>query len=369
MCFFRKAGLYFLLFGRTLTAEFLNSFQVAMNTHTPHAILPDLLECLGVPHTYNYSEQQFRSMSFKTLFGFRHLLKEYGVESEGLHLSDKSEMCKLPTPFLALTIDGEFIIVSHIDRGRASYLTEGVLEHIPSKELTEACTGDVLLTRASQKAIEPDFEIHARKELALTLRNRGVVLLSMALFLYLFIAQGVWRSLSATLIVLLYLAGLMFSFLLVGKSAGMKSRAADKVCGVLQDGGCDTVLSDKASKFFGVFGWSEVGLSYFGVSLTAMLVFPHVMPYLALFNACCLPFTFWSIWYQRFRAKAWCTLCVSVQCTLWLLFFCFVAGGWFEGLGSFSVVSAVLLGVMYLLVFFLLNMFTSLLRPLSRDEV
>ena len=85
---------------------------------------------------------------------------------------------------------------------------------------------------------------------------------------------------------------------------------ADKICGLIDRTGCGTVLSTKASKFFGLFGWSEVGFSYFGVSLACLLVFPQHIGYLALVNACCCPFSFWSVWYQKYRAKAWCTLCL-----------------------------------------------------------
>lgn len=84
----------------------------------------------------------------------------------------------------------------------------------------------------------------------------------------------------------------------------------------------------KVSKLFGVFSWSEVGFGYFSVSLASLLLFPHMWPALALCNVCCLPYTVWSIWYQRFRARHWCTLCVGVQSTLWALFFCYLSGGW-----------------------------------------
>ena len=52
--------------------------------------------------------------------------------------------------------------------------------------------------------------------------------------------------------------------------------------------GCDSVLETKASKFFGIFGWSEVGFSYFSVSLLTLLIFPQWICYLALLQ-CLLP--------------------------------------------------------------------------------
>ncbi|MDE6444626.1 MAG: vitamin K epoxide reductase family protein, partial [Muribaculaceae bacterium] len=124
------------------------------------------------------------------------------------------------------------------------------------------------------------------------------------------------------------MAGLYFTYLLVQKSVKIHNPAADRVCGVLQAGGCDSILKTSASKFFGLFGWSEVGFAYFSVSLLTLLLLPGMLPWLALCNLICLPFTAWSIWYQRFRAHKWCTLCVCVQGSLWLLFFCYCFGGW-----------------------------------------
>ena len=49
-----------------------------------------------------------------------------------------------------------------------------------------------------------------------------------------------------------------------------------------------------------------------------------------LLNGCCLPFTVWSIWYQKYRIKTWCTLCVTTQGLLWLQFFCYLFGGWWS---------------------------------------
>ncbi|MDE6436182.1 MAG: vitamin K epoxide reductase family protein, partial [Muribaculaceae bacterium] len=126
-------------------------------------------------------------------------------------------------------------------------------------------------------------------------------------------------------------AGLYVTFHLVLKSLNIHSERGDDICSLLDRTGCHTVLSTSASKFFGLFGWSEVGLSFFSVSLGCLLVFPEYIGYLALVNACACPFSFWSVWYQKYRAKAWCTLCLITQGCLWLSLACYAFGGWFRG--------------------------------------
>jgi len=66
-------------------------------------IFSDWLGLLGVPHTVAYSDGRFEGMAFKSLFGLQQLLKEYGIDSEGFRLKDKSELSRLVAPFIAVT--------------------------------------------------------------------------------------------------------------------------------------------------------------------------------------------------------------------------------------------------------------------------
>ena len=40
-----------------------------------------------------------------------------------------------------------------------------------------------------------------------------------------------------------------------------------------------------------------------------------------------LPYTLWSVWYQRFRARRWCSLCLWVQAVVWVQFAVFACAG------------------------------------------
>ena len=95
-------------------------------------------------------------------------------------------------------------------------------------------------------------------------------------------------------------------------------------------------------------------MTYFSVSLSVLMLFPEYTGYLALYNLCCLPFTCWSIWYQKFRAHHWCTLCVSVQATLWCLFFCYLGGGWLHRMFPLKLQFFVI-GVLYVTTLMFLN--------------
>lgn len=292
-------------------------------------LFSDFLRQLGVPHTTDYSDRQMRQMPFQTMFGLSKLLESYGIPCQGLKISDKTELPSLQPPFLADTPQG-FVIVTSIDGDKVGYLTQGQSEQMVLGDFEQAWNGVVLLAFPDKNSREPGYTAHRTAALIDTAKKYVMWACVAALFLYLFISNGLYRSWATIGISLIDMAGLVFSFMLVQKSLNIHNAAADAVCGVLEKGGCDSILELKVSSFFGIFKWSEVGFTYFSVSLLALLMFPEWIGYLALCNACCLPYTVWSIWYQRFRAHRWCTLCVSVQTSLWLLFFCYLGGGFFK---------------------------------------
>lgn len=330
------------------------------------SLFTDFLTALGVPHTTGYSDKQFQAMTFKSLFGLSHLLNDYGIPSEGYTLADRQVLPTLPAPYLAQTTDGAFVIVTDANENSVTYISEGVAETVPASDFCEASTGVVFFAYPTSQSAEPDYGHHILNIYMARVRDYALVACALLLFGYLFINNGLYRHVSTILLTAFNILGLGFTYLLVQKSMGIKNAVADSVCGVLQAGGCDSILTMKASKFFGIFGWSEVGFAYFSVSLLTLLVFPQWTCYLALCNACCLPFTAWSIWYQKFRAKAWCTLCVSVQATLWLLFFCYLGGGWFKDIFPIRI-ELFVLGISYVTVLLALNKVSSILIP-QKDE-
>lgn len=316
-------------------------------------ILSDFLTELKVPHTADYTNRRFAKMSFMSLFGLSKLLQEYGVESEGLRLANKSDISRITPPFLAHTCSG-FVIVKSVDPNNVVYLSQGERETMPKRDFERASDGLVFLAYPSKTSREPDYAAHRRMNFLKKSKTWLLAILLIALLAYVVITSGVWHHITLIFVMLLDFCGLFFSYLLMQKTVNVKSKTADRVCAVLQKGGCDEVLSTKASSFFGLFKWSEVGFAYFSVSLLALLLFPQSVPWLAACNILCLPYTIWSITYQKFVAKAWCTMCVSVQCILWLLFFSFLGGGWLKEIFPIKI-GFFVLGAVYVAALLLIN--------------
>lgn len=294
------------------------------------SLFTDLLTAMGVKHTEEYSDRRFAAMPFQSLFGLSNLLKEYGIGNIGIKVADNAKeevLSQLKTPFLADTTDG-FVIVIRLNGNYVTYMSQNKTFTVPVQGLTDAWNGIALLAQADENSKEPDYTKHRVGEISKGVKLWLIYILSAVLFGYGMWAGGLYKHWAAWPVAIFDAAGLWFSWQLVLKSLGIHTKKADAVCSVLEEGGCDEIAKSEAASFLGIFKWSEVGLAYFAVSLLSMLLFPGTMTALAAINILCLPYTVWSITYQKFKAKTWCTLCVCVQATLWLLFAGYLAGEW-----------------------------------------
>lgn len=316
-------------------------------------LFTEFLSELGVRHTRRYADSSCRDMPFKTLFGLSRLLDSYGIPNRGILVADTKMAELIPVPFVAELRTG-VAVVSRVGSGTVEYFMHGTRRSMPLSDFSEHWSGVALQAFPDEKSCEPDYARHKLMELAARFKP---ILLAVCLSLLVaagVIYAGIWREPSGIMLLALDMAGVYVCWLLMLKSVKVKSRVADSVCGVLQAHGCDHVLEQKASTFFGIIGWAEVGLAYFSVTTIIMLLFPQLTGSLALVNACCLPFTVWSISYQKFMIHTWCTLCVVVQCLLWLQFICYLGGGWWHDL-SLIRISLLLMVATYVAVALSLN--------------
>lgn len=318
-----------------------------------HTIFTDFLYVLGVPHTKEYSDKRFSRMDFNSLFGLTHLLREYGVDSLVVRLADNARALDMPVPMLCQTRLGVFVIVTSIGRDSVCYLSEGVPQTISREDFVKGINGIVLVASPGEDAAEPGYRKNLLTEMAAICRDLVLTGALTFLFVYAFVINGLWRHWGATADAVLCVAGIYISFLLLQKTLKVKSAAADAVCGVIQAGGCDHVLSSGASRLLGLIAWSEIGMGYFTVSLCVLLMFPDMWGWLAVCNCFCLPYAFWSIWYQKIRARHWCTLCLTVQALLWSVFAVNLLSGMFGRvhmpLNGFFILTAAYIGAVCLL--------------------
>ncbi|WP_313381739.1 vitamin K epoxide reductase family protein [Proteiniphilum saccharofermentans] len=261
------------------------------------------LRLTGVKYTDSFSRQYFNEHPHKyNLFGLSSMLSDYGIENAGIKISDKNEIRSIEPPFIAHT-GNDFAIVETIDKDNIRFIEGNKRIKIPFDEFLKMWTGYTLIAEPDKTSKEPDYEIHFRKELFSNLLK--IVLLSITLFLFAFafISNRSYLHLEIILLMILSLGGIYISYLLVLKQLHIQSNYADKLCSLFKYNDCNNILESDAAKFFGVIGWSEVGLGYFISNLIILCFLPSFIPCLLLINIFCLPYSFWSIWYQEVQGK------------------------------------------------------------------
>jgi hypothetical protein len=286
-----------------------------------HNLLDTFLEQLKVKHTKSFTDKLFNEHPHKyNLFGLSKMLSDFGIENAAIRIAEKEkDISAVEMPFIA-QFGGEFVIVRRVEDSTVFMIRNEKETPVPSNTFLEGWSGVTLLAETTEKSGEPDFAEHRKKEL---LQSGRKYLLYAALGVFAlsaFFIQSLSRSLSFVVLLLLNFFGTYISWLLVLKQMHIGSRYADKICSLFNHHDCNNILESPAAKLLGVLGWSEIGLGYFAFNILILLISPDLVSLLAIINLFALPYTAWSVWYQKAKAKQWCVLCLIVQVLLWLTF-------------------------------------------------
>ncbi|PWJ53101.1 protein-disulfide isomerase [Dyadobacter jejuensis] len=157
-------------------------------------------------------------------------------------------------------------------------------------------------------------------------KGRNPFLIGGTLLLLAILIGLTWGNLSSTNLLLitgLKLTGTLLSGLLLWQSLDSDNPFLQSLCQVGQGNNCNGILQSSAAKLTPWLTWSDIGFLYFSGGLLALLfgLFSAdmgVISILSVLSILALPYTLYSVYYQKFVAKQWCKLCMSVQVVLWL---------------------------------------------------
>jgi protein-disulfide isomerase len=263
---------------------------------------------------------------YPSLLALSDCLTEWKMPNSAYQI-DKNEYdpADLSFPLIAhLQKSGQFILINSIANGRVIY-TDGRKTNaaMPEQEFLSQWAGVVLYAEATPESGEKEYKVQRFKDILNGLRIPALVTAVFAGILYVFFQYSVtWVF---TVLSIITLAGLIVSTLLLMYSVNASNPFVQNLCSLGKKNDCNAILKSKEAKVTGWLSWSEVGFFYFSGTLISLLLVNNAVPFLAVLNLCCLPYTFWSVWYQ-YKAKNWCVLCCTVQALLWLQFIVFAAG-------------------------------------------
>lgn len=327
-----------------------------------------LLSLLKIKYTKNYSSELFSEHPNKhNLLGLSQMLSEYNIANEGIIVDDKKtfSLQTLNLPFIAQMGTG-FAVVTGITDSKVELIINDLNIKIDQDQFRDSWKGILLLVEPNEDySIEPMWKDHKRESLS---RNIKYVLLLGSIFSVLILnLRDQQFGFPWVVLFFLNLCGVFVSCLLLQKQININGRIAEKLCSIFSKGDCNDVLNSGAAQLFG-FSWSEIGIGYFIGNLIIICFMPILIPYFAAINLFILPYSIWSIWYQKFKVKQWCVLCLMVQLLLWLIFMGNILFGYLI-LPFFSLDNIISIGLIYGIPILTINALMSLIAQSWKGEM
>lgn len=282
-------------------------------------IFSTFLTELGVKHTGAFTRKAYAEHPHKyNLFGLYDLLKTYNVPSAATTVeADKDNLTNIETPFVA-HFGGEFVVVTSVTDDKITYILRRKEFTLDVDRFVPSWSGTVLLAKPSNESTESDCAEHRKKSTINALPSLVLGIATVVLLVIAYLINGFGRMSISTLLVL-NIVGLYLSWLLIQKQLHIYSSYGDKICTLFSKHDCNNILESRAAKIGGVLSWSEVGVGYFSANILVLLFLPQVLGTLAVINTAALLYSFWSVWYQKAKARQWCGLCLCVQALFWIV--------------------------------------------------
>jgi uncharacterized membrane protein len=181
--------------------------------------------------------------------------------------------------------------------------------------------GVVLLIEPNAQSGERDYPDNRQKDLINASRVPFLIVGTLLCLALIFTIR--WKELliSESHFMILFvckLFGTIVGGMLLLQSTGSDNTFIQNICQLAGGQSCNNILQSKAAKITSWITWAELGTIYFaGGFLTlvlGLLTFDlSVISLLLVLSALVVPYTIYSIWYQRNIAKQWCVLCLAVQ--------------------------------------------------------
>ena len=325
-----------------------------MNILDKRNILEIILSLSSIPYTTEYTRKFFNEHPYKyNLLGLSRMLEHYNLDNMGIRVLHKEDLLLLSTPFIAYA-SGDFVVVEKADSHNVIYYWNNKRINAPFQEFLKTWSGIALAIDRNENSIEPNYKLHKKRAWYSSIQQYLLVVACIVLLVIGFLQNPFSFHLGFVLALLLNLTGVYICVLLVQKQIHARSGVADKICSLFSHSDCNNVLNSPVAKFMGVIGWSELGLSYFISNVLLLIFAPQYIPFFALLNIFSLPYSFWSVWYQKVRAKTWCPLCLIVQALFWSIFICNLLSGFIQK-PELTLLNILSVGLVYGIPFLILN--------------
>lgn len=166
-----------------------------------------------------------------------------------------------------------------------------------------------------------------KEEKANAFKTRIIAILSIMVLLMLSFSFYFYQRflfVDLNLLLVLKTVALLVALTIIGVESNNENFITRKVC---KENRCHKVINSKLGNLFTWFSLGDLGVIYFLSSLicitasVCLIDFKQILPVLAFINILVLPFSLFSILYQKLKIKEWCPLCIMVMGIFWIEFF------------------------------------------------
>ena len=305
--------------------------SVEMNAH--RKIIKDnvrtILKIIVREYDGNYSPVLYRILKehpdFPSFLAFQYVLKRMGKESFAIHIGYE-ELLTIPLPCLVHVYTNVDLFLC-VDKITSEYVQikyeDGSVEKIARADFLTMWDGNALLI--DEKPV--NIHIPYKDKLTAIVENLRIPLFIFSLLLT--FAAVLWVKNEADISFYFYLLGILggvtSSILLFIQQTDKYNIFVKRLCSANNGKDkvdCSSILDFKDAYFLGLISWTDVGVVYFTTLLLLIFLFSFDVSktIINILSIMSMGYVCYSITYQKFIAKKWCTLCLSVQAVFVFLF-------------------------------------------------
>jgi len=284
---------------------------------------------------------------YPSLLSISDIMLSFGIENLSFSI-DKEKILDIGSPFVTQIKGSQndqiyFTVVKNISNNQVHYYDPEFSRWftISIQRFLEKSTNIVLLFDAKEGAGD---QLYAQNEIK-ERRDKTSLIIKLLWFPciiitagFLYVRQYGVVAVLPIFYLFLNLFGGIVSTLLLFYEIDKSNPLLKQLCGLSKKVNCAAVLSSKSATILGV-SWSSIGFAYFWglavLQLMAGIVMPHNLALMGWISLFASSYIFYSLYYQYFVTKHWCSLCLIVQCILLIQLFITSVDSW-RTLHSFS---------------------------------
>ena len=275
------------------------------------------VKALGVKITEMSLEESLKAHpEYPSLLATSDVLQNFKIENAALRLNI-IQLKEVPTPFMVFlkTDGGKFAVVRSVKEESIEWV-QAQNNSIIKESLLSFSTkwdGIVLMAEPSELSGEKDFRSQRKTEILHTAKRPillGGLILVIAYILYSYFSAN-WVS---NALLVSKITGSIICSLLLWQSIDSRNPFIQSLCQAGSKINCSSILNSKSAQITTWLNWSDVGFMYFiGGVLSLIVLKDEALFFLKITSFLALPYCVWSLYYQGFIAKQWCSLCLIVQ--------------------------------------------------------